>query len=252
MRGAGLALGLIAGAAAVSGRAGADDLIAAAQAQDLSPGGSGKSLSVDWVHPFSADAKLDAGAQAYELGDSRWLWGKLAASLRAGETTALYGELQLGPGEEGPRRFTYQLYKANLTQALRRGKVYAEVEDQYVDISATHGNIVKLGLTSYPSKSFLTALAYYASTSGNVGARYLTARAEWTLRRVTLLGGVSLGRTRPELFGVLDIGETRRSHEAFGGVRILSGAREMTVVVDALGLEGLRRLSLTLSWKTPL
>lgn len=207
---------------------------------------------MDWIHEASPRVVLVVGALAYHIGGSRWAYGRLGASFRSTKRITVQGEVALGPGTEGESSFVYQTYKAGLTAALRPGRLYAEMEDQYLAIQGAAGNIVKVGVVGSPSAGFLASAAFHASTSGNLGSRFASARAEFSRKRLTCLGGVSIGRTKPQVFGVTLPGEPRTSREVFAGVRVAVGAQQLGLVLDTLGLEGVRKNTLTLSWKRPL
>jgi len=127
MRAAAAAVGLALGACgspsavAASPAAGAavdDRLVFSADGSTLSGGGgTGSGGSGTWLHNFSADTVLGAGAEYQQIANAHWTAGTLSASFGLGQSPAkthAYAEVHEGAGDIGTRAFHYSLVAAGI------------------------------------------------------------------------------------------------------------------------------------------
>lgn len=222
------------------------------QLDRLSPGNGGGALSVGWLRSLCSGALLETGAGSFSLHDSRWGYGRLGLSVRAGRRSLARLEVDLGGGRRQREGFGYRIYKAGLAHEAVPGRLVLELEDQYVDVDGTRGNVLKLAATISP-RSFLDArLAYHRSMSGNIGEQGMSGKLGFRLGRLGLLAGLSSGRRRPEVAGIYPGSGVLRSSEAFFGVSVERSGRELGLVVDSLRTGGARRTTVALTAKVRL
>jgi hypothetical protein len=194
---------------------------------------------------------VHAGAFLYSLAGSRWAFGQAGVAFAVADRTTALLEVNVGRGGREGRGFPYGIFKANLTRELRPGRLAIEVEDQYVSVDEAKGNIVKVG-GAVTRPAFAVRAAVHASIGGNIGARYVSGRLDLNLGTARLLGGMTIGRTRPEIFDLLSLSGTVHSTEAFVGARFPVSSRDVTVVIEQLWIAGTRRTTALVSLGIPL
>jgi hypothetical protein len=216
-------------------------------------GGTGGGGGLEWLHPVAERGALDVGAFAFSYLDSRWSYGKLGGYyLLRKETTMVTGEANVGTGEGARGDFTYQIYKLGLSQALIVKRLYVTAEDQYVHVARVEENLLNLGVIAYPMPALSARVNYYLSTGGNVSSSWLVGRLDWSIGRVTLIGGFAVGHATHEQFNVItDTRRAVRTEEGFGGISFPIGGQELTLVVDAVRQPAVERIGALFSWKIP-
>ncbi len=249
-----LALGPTPAGAAGEGQAAApsDALLVAAQLDHLDPGRGGGSLACHWVRAPDQGPIWTVGAAGFRLGESRWGFVQLGASHRPGPKTTLQGEVQLGTGERGAAGFAYRSFKLALSRELIPRRLFLELEDRYLDVDTTRGNLLTGALTVLPDRRLMLRLAYTGTTGGSLDAEYLAARLDLELSGLRLLGGGSRGRLRPESLGLILDPRVVEAREVFGGVALPWAGRELTLALAHLTLGDGERLTLTASLRLPL
>jgi hypothetical protein len=211
-------------------------------------GGGG---GLEWLHPFTPTSGFTLGAYAFSFGGSQWTYGKAGGFFGYGERTMVSGEVNLGAGE-GPRSFTYQIYRAEITYALVDKRFYLVGEEQYSHISNTKDNIIKAGLIFYPVPALAMRLNYHISAGGNVDSRLVSGRVDFYTRRVTLLAGFLVGRTSPEQLKLItDAPRTADIEEFFAGFSLPVGPYEVSLIFDVARQSSVGKYSTTLVWKIP-
>lgn len=237
-------------AALVPARGAVDWLVLSVEGRDDDPGGRGGSGGVEWLHEFSPRVLAGAGGYASSISGADWRYLRLSAVVRAGASTLQLGA-DLGDGRRGGHHFDYRIVRAGLTRALVAGRLYAELGDQYVDVDGSRGHVLKLAASVVPTPAVTLSAAAHLSAGGNLGARYAALRADVRCGRVGLLGGLNLGRARPELFDVFGRRPSTHSSEAFAGATLPLGSQSATFVLDRLRVSGSTRTSVTIAWKIP-
>jgi len=230
-----------------------DSLIVAGQTDTISPGHGGGGGSLDWVHPSVNGTTLTAGASSFSIGDSRWSLGRVGGAIRPDERTILQGQASLGSGRTAGSPFAYRLFNAGLSY-LASTATYIKAEDEYVDIGATHGHLLKTGAVFIPSTRLSADISYAHSLSGNLNSEFASARVDWQTEPARLLGGLAWGRSAPDLLNI-DVGSgngDQAFREFFVGMAIPVSGVELTAVADFVNLDTGRRRTLTLILKIPL
>jgi hypothetical protein len=196
---------------------------------------------------------FDLGAFAFSYLDSRWSYGKLGGYYFLWkELTLLTGEANVGAGMGARGDLTYQIYKLGLSQALIDKRLYISVEDQYVRVARVEENLLNVGVNVYPIRTLSARVNYHFSTAGNVSESWLVGRLDCSVGRLTLIGGVALGRATPERFDIMtDTRRAVRTEEVFGGISVPIGRHELTIVLDAMRQPAVERIGGLFSWKIP-
>jgi hypothetical protein len=249
--GAALWLASVAAAGPAPANAPGKDRVHVALQADHLPSGSGGGAGGTWVHPLTGRTFLQAGAFLHSLGGSRWGYAQAGVVFAPADRTTVLTEVNVGRGRRQGKGFPYGVFKANVTHELTPGRLAIEVENQYVSVDEARGNIVKVG-GAVSRSAFAARAAVHASVGGNIGARYVSARLDLNRKTAGLLGGLAIGRTRPEIFDLLSIRGTVHSTEVFVGARFPVSSRDVTVVIEQVWIAGTRRTTALLAVGIPL
>lgn len=239
-----MALLWLAGAEPAASEESPDFLYVNGEADDFSPGGGGGSGGILWTHGFSRRFISEAGGFAYSLDGTSWAYARLGATIVPSSRTILHVDANVGGGTQADADIEYRAFRGSLTHGLVAGRVWADLESQYIRFGESNGNVVKLGAIVAPGPSLNGRVAYYFSTGGNLGARYVTLRLDLQRRRIGLFTGLSVGHSRPELFNFFTPPMAVDSTEVYFGIRVPAGRNEVTAYVDSVGVEGVRRNAL--------
>jgi hypothetical protein len=226
-----------------------DQLLVTGQLWDMSTGATGGEIELDWIRPFSTRSSMLVGAVHNNLGNVSWTFGKLGGAWKVGPRTGLHAEAHLGRGSGLVSDFGYQVYRLGVTQTLIRGKLLAELEDQWVDIGPMFGNMVKVGLIVPTGRFGEVGVSYTWSTSGNLESSAATARLLFRYRRVAFLAGGGVGEAAAVAAVILPGLNLYSTNEFYVGVRFPAGSIEMSVVLDSLEAGTARRNALILGFK---
>jgi len=216
---------------------------------DLSPGGGGGSGGVLWTRGLSRRFTAEAGGFAHSLDGTRWAYARLGGTMAASDAAIVHLEANLGGGTRTGSGIPYRTFRGGLTLELAPRRLWADLDSQYIRFAESNGNILKLGGIVAPRPSLSLRAAYYVSTGGNLGARYLATRADLQHRRLGLFAGLSLGRSRPELFNFFSSSTTVNSTQLYGGARVPARRHEITAYVDSVDSGGVRRTGLAVVLK---
>lgn len=215
-----------------------------------SNGGGG---GVEWLHPLSPQSSVNLGAFAFSLAGSSWAYGRVGGAFTVRDRTTVSGELNLGSGEDDAGEgFTYEVYKAEITQALIDRRLYVAVEDQYFHVGDAEENLIKTGVIVAPVEPLTIRLNYYFATGGNVNSEFASGRVDFAFKPVTLIAGAVFGQTSPERLNVITgASSTVSFREFFAGVGIPLGGYEVTLVLDGTEQADIWRWNAYLTWKIP-
>jgi hypothetical protein len=228
-----------------------DALFVSTDVTDIAAGPRGITGAVEWLHPQSTTRSLNLGVVSFSLGDDTWTYGRVGTMWRRART-AVHAQIDVGAGREGPEQFRYLAARGTLTRQMADGRMALEVQDQYVDIHETTGNIVKVGLTLVPTRPLAVTAALHSSTGGDLDVRSMSVRIDGQCRGATVFSGLSIGRSRPALVGLPGSGPTQKTHEIYVGSKIRLKPLYLTVVVESLALAQTRTHVLSMSWTVPL
>ena len=239
--------------AAAHAQADQDTLYVTAQADSMSTAGDGGGAAVEWQRTLSDRAGINLGALSYSLAGSRWTYGKVIGHLKAHEKATLYGEIDGGAGRREGEGFTYQVYKAGMITTLVAGRLFLDLEDQYLHVDVTKENLVKGGVVVVPVPSLTAAVSYYVSTAGTADSRFLSGRLDTHGRRTGSFAGFTVGRSSPERFNIItSTDEAQHSNELYVGTSIPAGSNMITLVLDRLRIADETKHTFSVTWKLPL
>jgi hypothetical protein len=190
----------------------------------------------------------ELGISMSQLPGTKWLAGRAGGSFKKDARTTFSGAVTLGGGAQDRRSFPYQIYKGGVRLTQPAARIGLEVEDQYFRIDETRGHLIKIGGDAVLRQTLVAQAAYHTGAGGNLDARFVSLRFDSQYRRVALLGGLSIGRTLPDIADIGFTVEALDSKAFFGGVRIARGKQEFSLILDALKVEGLRRFGVGLGW----
>lgn len=235
-----------------AGSGSGDALHLSAQVLDLAPGGGGVTGSVDWVHALSARHGLNLGVASFDLAGTRWSYGRVGGTLRPAARAVLHAEADVGRGSEAGRGFPYTSARLSLAYEAVPRALLLEIENHYVAIDRTRGNVVKLAASVLPAPTLALNVAVHGTTAGDVDSRTLTLRADSEHRGLAVFAGVAFGRSRPALVGLSASGAAQSLRQVFGGVTVPLGRNRLGLALDHLALGAASRRSLLVSWRVPL
>jgi hypothetical protein len=228
-----------------------DTLVVNAELTDIGGGSQGGSAAVEWLHPLSPSKSVNAGVGSFSLVGTSWTYGRAGALWRASRTT-LHGQADLGAGHDQRGSFAYRVAQATVEQQLVPGRLSLEVQDRFIDIDRTAGNVVKLGMTLVPMRALALSGAVHSATAGNLDARFASVRVDGYSHGATVFGGVSGGRSHSTLVGLADDGSPGQNLlEVAAGVTVPIKRLRITLGIDSLHLGETRRQTLTMNWTVP-
>src|SRR5260221_6936921 len=212
MRAAAAAIGLACGACASPGAfadaaaapvAVDDRLVFSADGSTLSGGaGNGSGGSGTWLHNFSADTVLGAGAEYQQIANAHWTAGTLSASFALGQSRFrphVYAEVHEGAGDIGTRAFNYSLAVAGVLGTLTP-RFSVQLEERLIDIDTSYGNLPKAG-PLFRVTPALTATASYAhSAGGDLGTRLTSFFLDYSAGTLTAMARILCGPAAPAAF----------------------------------------------------
>jgi hypothetical protein len=224
-----------------------------AELTDVGIGATGRTAAIEWLHPVSAASALNTGLSSFSLADVAWTYGRFGAMRRVATRTVLHGQVDAGAGREQGQRFTYLAAQGTLDQTLVDGRLALQIQDRYVDIHTTTGNIAKIGLAVLPIKPLKVEASYHSSIGGSLDTRSITLRADGHRRGFSVFTGVSTGRTENALVGLgVAFQPAQPLNEIFAGTTIPVRRLRLTVTADSLKLGATEKRTVSVSWFVPL
>lgn len=201
---------------------------------------------------WQSGSPLYAGLSHYRLAETYWTFATAGATVRRGKST-LQGEFNVGPGRSEDD-FLYKVARVTIARQVTERQVFVEIEDRYIDVDVQQGNLVRAGLSWLPTKSLLLSVSRHVSTSGNLGTRFTSVRADWDQTRYRWTAGAAAGESAPVLFQQIDGAGRTSVVEAFGGVSSAGGpgrSGRWGFVLHFTQIGGDSRLRGTVSWTFP-
>jgi hypothetical protein len=260
MRAAAAAIGLAFGACAIPG-AKADPQVAAATADErlvfsadgatLSGGGTGSGGSGTWLHHFSADTVLGAGAEYQQIENAHWSVGTLSASLGLGPSPAkthAYAEVHEGAGDIGTHAFHYSLVAAGALGTLTP-RFSVQLEERRIDIDTSYGNLPKVALSFQATPELAATASYAHSAGGNLGTRLTSMRLDYSAGTVSGMAGVVWGPAAPAVYDLsrLNVIPGASLTEGFVGIGKSVGRTTWLLVGDHQNVAGTTRTTIALT-----
>ncbi len=212
--------------------------------------GGGGALAT-WLRQFDSGSLIGLGAEYETIYNSHWTLGNLNGALALGQLavkTSLYAEAHLGSGETAGEGFRYTNVAGGVITAPASW-LSVQLEERYIDIQPTHGNLPKLGLTFHLSPAVLTSVSYAQSFGGNLGTKLGTARVDYAAPRFSWLLGAAYGPVAPRVLNLIGqtVGPVKTLKEGFVGAGRTFGRTDWQLIGDYQDLEGFRRTTITLN-----
>ena len=252
----GLALGACASPHAIADSPAAaatveDRLVLGADGSTLSGGDSGSGGSATWLHYFSADTVLGAGAEYQQIANAHWTAGVLSTSFGLGESQSkphAYAEVHEGAGDIGSRSFNYSLVVAGILGNLTP-RVSAQLEERRIDIDTSHGNLPKVGLSFRATPRLMASASYAYSVGGNLGTRLTSVRLDYGTGSVSAMAGAVWGPAAPAVYDLFRLNVTPGATltEGFAGFGKSVGRTTWLLVGDHQNVAGSSRTSIALT-----
>ena len=237
------------------GAAGADDRLlfsgngSALSGDNGDHGGGGASAA--WLHQFGSGNLIGVGAEYETIYNSHWTLGNFNGTLALGARpakTSLYAEAHLGSGETAGEGFRYTNAAGGLITALTPW-LSLQLEERYIDIQPSHGNLPKIGLSFRLATALLASLSYAQSFGGNLGTKLGTARLDYAGPRFSWLLGGAYGPVAPRVLNLIGqtVGPVKTLKEGFLGAGKSFGRTDWQLIGDYQDLEGFKRTTITLN-----
>jgi len=233
-----------------------DRLLLSANGAWLTGGSGGGGASALWSHTFAPRDVLNLGAEYQQIANAHWTNGVLSGSFGLGSASsasAIYFEAHEGAGDVAQSRFDYSVETAGLL-AAPSDWLTVQLEERRIDVSTSHGNLPKAGLSFHVAKPLLVSVSYADTAGGNLGTQLTTLRLDYSGPALTALAGGATGRAAPAVLNLLGqiVQPAPTLREAFLGVGRTAGRGAWQLLVDYQDIEGFKRTTVTLSCSVPL
>jgi hypothetical protein len=230
---------------------GEDRLVVSGNGAFLSQDHGGGGGSLNWLTSDAAGDVGGIGAEYQSIANSHWVNGVLNGAWVLGQSTpkaTLYGEAHLGGGDIGAQSFHYTVADGGVVATLNT-VLSLQLEERYIDIDTSHGNLPKLGVSLRVTPALLASVSYAYSFGGNLGTKLWTGRLDYVGQHFNWLAGVAYGPVAPSVLNlvgqVLQPGPTLR--EGFAGIGKRFGMTEWQLLGDYQDLAGFKRTTITLT-----
>lgn len=242
---------LFAGGALAAASAPDDQLVLSGEGSTLSGDHGGGGGSAIWLRKFDTGSFIGLGAEYQTVFNSHWTLGTFNGAVALGQgsvKTTLYTEAHLGAGDAAGEAFHYTNVAGGLLGTLTPW-LTVQLEERYIDIKPSRGNLPKLGLSFRLAPSVLASISYAQSFGGNLGTKLGTARLDYAGARFTWLVGGAYGPVAPSVLNL--IGQTlapaQTLKEGFVGAGMSLGRTDWKLIGDYQDLEGFKRTTITLN-----
>ncbi len=251
-RGALMALGaaLLLGRALTAGAA-EDKLVSSVNGMTLSGDHGGGGGAATWLRQFDSGSLLGLGAEYQQIYNSHWTLGYFTGALRLAQSsvkTSLYAEAHLGSGDTAGEAFHYTNVAGGFISALTPW-FSLQLEERYIDIQPSRGNLPKLGLSFGIAPTLLASLSYAQSFGGNLDTKLGTARLDHAGTQFSWLVGGAYGPVAPGVLNLIGqaVGPAKTLKEGFIGAGKSFGPADWQLIGDYQDLEGFKRTTVTLN-----
>lgn len=202
-----------------------------------------------WLRTTRRGATLYTGVEAFSIARSRWTVGNLGGAFRPVDRLILHSQARLGGGRINGEPFDYGMYEAGMAY-IAAERLHFTLVDQYWQVAATRGHLIKPGLSWLPHRRLSTDLIYARSASGNLDANLVAGRLGVTVGSVKLIGGASEGRGAAELLDLSLRGAADRSlKERFAGLEVQLPRAQVTLLGSDLAIAAIHKRTLSANLK---
>ena len=243
---AGAALSLGVAAAATD-----DRLVFSANGSTLTYDHGGAGAAATWLRQFDSGSLIGLGAEYETIYNSHWTLGNFNGALAlatGGVKTSLYVEAHLGSGYSGQEPFDYRNVAGGFISALTPW-LSLQLEERYIDIQPSHGNLPKLALSFHFAPTLLATVSYAQSFGGNLDTKLGTARLDYSGPHFSWLVGGAYGPVAPRVLNFIgvNVGPAKTVKEGFLGAGRTFGRTDWQLIGDYQDLEGFKRTTITLN-----
>jgi len=227
-------------------------LLFSANGSTLTGDHGGGGASAMWLTQADSGNLLGLGAEYETIYNSHWTLGNFNGSLALGQSTmktSLYAEAHLGAGDTAGVPFHYTNIAGGLISAVTSW-LSVQLEERYIDVQPSRGNLPKLGLVFHLAPEILASVSYAQSFGGNLDTKLGTARLDYVGPRFSWLAGVAYGPVAPivlNFIGGQTAGSVRKVKEGFIGAGKSFGRTDWQLIGDYQDLEGFKRTTITLN-----
>ncbi|HTT06117.1 MAG TPA: hypothetical protein VMF64_12590 [Steroidobacteraceae bacterium] len=214
--------------------------------------GSGGGGSISYLGQVNADALVGVAGEYQTLAGSHWEFGSLnlAYSHALTQTTrwSISGEAHEGSGQSGRTHFGYAIEALGGGLAVPGGMTLT-AEERQIDVDTSHGSLPKAGLSKAWGTHVLTSFGYAQSTGGNLATQYGLARIDILSAPIQFVVGGDFGHVAPAVLDIQGIllPQARRLSEEFVGITKPTRHVDLSLLADRIDLQGIVRLTLTLT-----
>ena len=228
-----------------------DRLVFSANGSTLSGDHGGGGAAATWLRQFAGCSLVGLGAEYQTIYNSHWTLGNFDGALALGgesAKTSLYAEAHLGSGDTAGEPFHY----TNVAGGIITTPVHwlsVQLEERYIDIQPSRGNLPKLGLAFHVSPTLLASVSYAQSFGGNLDTKLGTARLDYAGASFSWLLGGAYGPVAPRVLNLIGatVGPAKTLKEGFIGAGKSFGRTDWQLIGDYQDLEGFKRTTITLN-----
>jgi hypothetical protein len=228
-----------------------DRLVFSANGSTLTGDHGGGGAAATWLRQFDSGSLFGFGAEYETVYNSHWTLGNFNGSLALGQPSAkttLYAEGHLGSGDTAGEPFHYTNVAGGIVTTVTSW-LSVQLEERYIDIQPSRGNLPKLGVSMHVAPALLASLSYAQSFGGNLDTKLGTARLDYAGARFTWLLGAAYGPVAPQVLNLIGqaVGPAKTLKEGFLGAGKSFGRTDWQLIGDYQDLEGFKRTTITLN-----
>jgi hypothetical protein len=166
------------------------------------------------------------------------------------------GGASLGTGERQAESqaesLRYRRFVGALGVMLVPGRLFAEVESQYIDVTGLEGHVLRPQLSASITRSLSLNAAYFASTSPGLDVSALSLRVDLYREGWSPFAGAVFGSVSAAALDSLPGLTAPVTSQVFAGLRGRLGRHELTLTADRSRAGEVTRLRLGVVWLVPL
>ena len=228
-----------------------DRLVFSANGSTLTGDHGGGGAAATWLRQFDSGSLIGLGAEYQTIYNSHWTLGNFNGALAlspGGVKTSLYAEGHLGAGDTAGEPFHYTNVAGGFISTLTPW-LSVQLEERYIDIAPSRGNLPKLGLSFRLAPALLASVSYAQSFGGNLDTKLGTARLDYSGTQFNWLVGGAYGPVAPRVLNLIGqtVGPAKTLKEGFVGAGRSFGRTDWQLIADYQDLEGFKRTTITLN-----
>jgi len=228
-----------------------DRLVFSGNGSTLTGDHGGGGAAATWLRQFDSGSLVGLGAEYETIYNSHWTLGSFNGALALGQLsvkTSLYAEGHLGSGDTAGEPFHYTNVAVGVI-TTPASWLSLQLEERYIDIQPSRGNLPKLGVSFHVSPTLLATVSYAQSFGGNLDTKLGTARLDYVGSRFTWLLGGAYGPVAPRVLNLIGqtVGPAKTLKEGFIGAGRSFGGTDWQLIGDYQDLEGFKRTTITLN-----